>query len=256
MIVGGAAGGVAQPHRAGEDLRRQLFGFLPGGRLARTIEGAVAGEGELAAGMAGAFIDHGANGMAVTARLPAAQHHFGDGLLPGCLRRGLRNRALRPGSDVRPSVRPKSCPVPDRRGDRGHRQRRGAISHGRADGGAGRGQNNGQSGKQNAVGTRSIGTGHLFHLATGAIRPPLSCTGRALAISGCLARKGALTGVNATPRQGTGSRSGPPKIITGRAIVRFWRSAFSLCEGGFQALARPSFDRPRGRPHCPPQLDG
>lgn len=44
VIVGCAAGGVAQRDFAGEDLRRDLLGFLPGGLFARAMEVAIASE--------------------------------------------------------------------------------------------------------------------------------------------------------------------------------------------------------------------
>src|SRR5450432_2138813 len=69
VIMGGAAGGIAQRRFAGEDLRRELLGFIPGGRLARTLQVAIGGERELAAAMAGALIDHRADGMTIMARI-------------------------------------------------------------------------------------------------------------------------------------------------------------------------------------------
>ena len=69
MIVGGPFGGILAPGLIGKDFPPPasrpwlpgLWGFLG------PLEVAIAGEGELAAGMAGPLIDHGANGMAVIA---------------------------------------------------------------------------------------------------------------------------------------------------------------------------------------------
>ena len=83
VIMGGAASRVAQRDFAGEDLRRELLGFLPGRLFARTIEVAIAGERELTAPTAGALIDHGANGMTIIPHAQPVKHHFGNCLLAG-----------------------------------------------------------------------------------------------------------------------------------------------------------------------------
>src|SRR3954463_6039496 len=69
--IGGAAGGVFEPDFAGQDLGRQFFRLAPGRNLFRTQDFAIAGERELAAGMGGALIDHGADRMAVIAGVHA-----------------------------------------------------------------------------------------------------------------------------------------------------------------------------------------
>src|SRR5215467_8641704 len=72
-----------QPNLAGKNLRRELFGFHPGGCVARTAKVAIASERELATRMAGTFIDHRADGITKIARVHAVKHHFGHSLLTG-----------------------------------------------------------------------------------------------------------------------------------------------------------------------------
>src|ERR1700744_3306383 len=75
VIVGGTAGSVAQPYFASQNARRELFGIAPGDRRLPPGEVAIAGEGELAARTAGAFINHGADRVAVIAVIHAVEHH-------------------------------------------------------------------------------------------------------------------------------------------------------------------------------------
>ena len=77
----GAVGGVLQRHFAGHDARRQHLGLVPGAGLLGLLHVAIAGEGKLAAGMLGAFIDHRADRMAVIARIHPVENDLGDGLL-------------------------------------------------------------------------------------------------------------------------------------------------------------------------------
>src|SRR3569833_892057 len=56
--AGGAAGGVGQADFAGQDAGGQTFGFAPGAMVLPAQQIAIAGEGELAAGMTGTLIDH------------------------------------------------------------------------------------------------------------------------------------------------------------------------------------------------------
>ena len=153
VIIGGAAGGVAKRRFAGEDLRRKLLGSLPGGRLARTMEVAIAGERELAAAMAGALIDHGADGMAIMARVHAVKHHFSDRLLtPAAFAAGLVIQGLGQSAMLGDQLGQHHVlgALRCRRGSR-HGWNIRAIAHGGAKRGADSGQNNGQGCEQHAV---------------------------------------------------------------------------------------------------------
>src|ERR1700761_1568678 len=76
VIVGGAARGILAPGLVREDFGCQALGFAPGLDFLAPVKIAIAGEGELAAGMPRALVDHCTDRMAVIAGIHAVEDHF------------------------------------------------------------------------------------------------------------------------------------------------------------------------------------